>query len=161
MELVEHYLSASADNKKKKQSSSPESLKAELQALLNTPELVELLALEMEAEKLELDMGKALFPFTELSRLLSNKRIYLDEVKGVADLDELPSLRETVRVSVPQAFVSMVLVSCVPSHIFSCIFCWIDFQTATSVHFVPKRWFGNLHRNPTNIVGSASDTARR
>ena len=109
MELVEHYLSAAAD-KKKKQSSSPEALKAELQALLNTPELVELLALEMEAEKLELDMGKALFPFTELSRLLSNKRIYLDEVKGVEDLDELPSLRETVRVSVSNAFVSIVLV---------------------------------------------------
>ena len=91
----------------KAQQEEIEALKAELQALLNTPELVELLALEMEAEKLELDMGKALFPFTELSRLLSNKRIYLDEVKGVADLDELPSLRETVRVSVPQAFVSI------------------------------------------------------
>ena len=99
MELVEHYLSAEGSSKKKKHASSPEALKTELQALLNTPELVELLSLEMEAEKLELDMGKALFPFTELSRLLSNKRIYLDEVTGVAHIDELPSLRETVRVS--------------------------------------------------------------
>ncbi len=107
MELVEHYYLNSGDDvaadKKKSKSSqstptSPEALKAELQALLNTPELVELLALEMEAEKLELDMGKALFPFTELSRLINNKRIYLDAVPGVACVDELPSLRETVRV---------------------------------------------------------------
>ncbi len=97
MELVEHYLNADGTNKKKKsQTTSAPEAKEELQALLNRPELVELLALEMEAEKLELDMGKALFPFTELSRLINNKRIYLDD--GVAGLDELPILREAVRV---------------------------------------------------------------
>mmetsp|Transcript_11709 Transcript_11709/g.24157 ORF Transcript_11709/g.24157 Transcript_11709/m.24157 type:complete len:383 (+) Transcript_11709:276-1424(+) len=97
MELVEHYLNAdtAANKKKKSQTTSAPEAKAELQALLNRPELAELLALEMEAEKLELDMGKALFPFTELSRLINNKRIYLDD--GVAGLDELPMLRETVR----------------------------------------------------------------
>lgn len=107
MELVEHYLNknfsaaegASSSSSKKKSSSSPETVKAELQALLNTPELVELLSLEMEAEKLELDMGKALFPFTEFSRILMNKRIYIEVVPGVTEVDELPSLRETIRVS--------------------------------------------------------------
>ena len=113
MELVERYLNETApgsveagrssssgnNNNNKKKSSSLEALKAELQALLNTPELVELLSLEMEAEKLELDMGKTLFPFTELSRILANKRIYLDAVPGVAENDELPLLRETIRVS--------------------------------------------------------------
>mmetsp|Transcript_34157 Transcript_34157/g.71380 ORF Transcript_34157/g.71380 Transcript_34157/m.71380 type:complete len:409 (+) Transcript_34157:465-1691(+) len=111
MELVERYLNETApgsveagrssssgnNNNNKKKSSSLEALKAELQALLNTPELVELLSLEMEAEKLELDMGKTLFPFTELSRILANKRIYLDAVPGVAENDELPLLRETIR----------------------------------------------------------------
>jgi len=105
MELVEHYLNknipgvekASSSSSSKNKSSSPEALKAELQALLNTPELVELLSLEMEAEKFELDMGKALFPFTELSRTLANKHIYLEVVPGVAEVDELPSLRETIR----------------------------------------------------------------
>ena len=104
MELVEHYAeggssSSSSSSIKEKSSSSPEAVKAELQALLNTPELVELLSLEMEAEKLELDMGKALFPFTELSRILTNKRVYLEVVPGVTDVDDLPSLRETIRVS--------------------------------------------------------------
>lgn len=103
MDLVEHYLNKNSPSaelatskSKKKKASSPEALKAELQALLNTPELVELLSLEMEAEKLELDMGKALFPFTELSRTLANKRIHLEVVPGVAEIDELPSLRETI-----------------------------------------------------------------
>lgn len=101
MELVEHYAeggsSTSSTSSKKKSLSTPEVVKAELQALLNTPELIELLSLEMEAEKLELDMGKALFPFTELSRILTNKRIYLEVVPGVTDVDDLPSLRETIR----------------------------------------------------------------
>merc|ERR1740130_1213065 len=51
----------------------------------------------MEAEKLELDMGKALFPFSELARTISHKRISLDSVIGIVELSELPSLRETVR----------------------------------------------------------------
>ena len=103
MELVNHYLkkntSGSDGGQKNDKSSSPEALKAELQSLLNTPELIELLSLEMEAEKLELDMGKALFPFTELSRTLANKRIYIEGFPGVVEVDELPSLRETIRVS--------------------------------------------------------------
>eukprot|EP00536_Pseudo-nitzschia_multiseries_P012652 jgi/Psemu1/209371/e_gw1.497.49.1 len=112
MELVDRYLSnqqqssnSSSGGKKgsgghsssSSSSSSPEALKAELQALLNTPELVELLALEMEAEKLELDMGKAFFPFTELARTLAHKKVYLEAVPRIVSVDELPVLRETVR----------------------------------------------------------------
>jgi len=100
IELVEHYLNKNLQTSSYRgKDSSLEGLKAELQALLNAPELIELLSLEMEAEKLELDMGKALFPFTELSRNVTNKKVYLEAVPGVTRLDELPSLRETIRVS--------------------------------------------------------------
>jgi len=106
MELVDYYLNknspnvvAGANSSSETISVSPEALKAELHALVTTPEFVELLSLEMESEKLELDMGKALFPFSELARTLAHKRIYLEVVQGVVGLRELPSLRETVRVS--------------------------------------------------------------
>ena len=105
MELVDYYFNKNspnvtgADSSSETISVSPEALKAELQALVTTPEFVELLSLEMESEKLELDMGKALFPFSELARTLAHKRIYLEVVQGVVALRELPSLRETVRVS--------------------------------------------------------------
>mmetsp|Transcript_47954 Transcript_47954/g.53684 ORF Transcript_47954/g.53684 Transcript_47954/m.53684 type:complete len:716 (+) Transcript_47954:151-2298(+) len=111
MELVDCYLNEQKDNRNNKNSinvtavafsneessSSPEDIKAELQALLNTPELIELLSLEMEAEKLELDMGKAIFPFSELARTIAHKRVSLDGVPGVVEVHEIPSLRETVR----------------------------------------------------------------
>ena len=105
MELVDCYLNEqqkqqdNSSSNEKSSPSSPEDIKAELMAKLKTPELVELLSLEMEAEKLELDMGKALFPFSELARTISHKRISLDSVIGIVELSELPSLRETVRVS--------------------------------------------------------------
>lgn len=105
MELVDCYLNEqqkqqdNSSSNEESSPSSPEDIKAELMAKLKTPELVELLSLEMEAEKLELDMGKALFPFSELARTISHKRISLDSVIGIVELSELPSLRETVRVS--------------------------------------------------------------
>lgn len=90
MELVDHYL--------RHPSSNAESLKSELQSLLKTPELVELLALEKECEKIELDMGQALFPFSELARSLDHKKARLKVVSGIVDQDELSSLQETVMV---------------------------------------------------------------
>jgi hypothetical protein len=107
MELVDCYLNEqqkqqdnnNSSNNEESSPSSPENIRAELMAKLKTPELVELLSLEMEAEKLELDMGKALFPFSELARTIGHKRISLDYVIGIIELSELPSLRETVRVS--------------------------------------------------------------
>ena len=98
MTLVDCYLNKQQQDDDER-SSSPEDIKAELQALLVRPELVELLSLEMEAEKLELDMGKMIFPFSELARTITNKRIILDSVSGIVDLNEIPLLRETVRVS--------------------------------------------------------------
>mmetsp|Transcript_25842 Transcript_25842/g.56661 ORF Transcript_25842/g.56661 Transcript_25842/m.56661 type:complete len:691 (-) Transcript_25842:188-2260(-) len=103
MELVDHYLNKNENSDLVGGKSgtdnyfSPDALKIELQALLLAPELVELLSLEMEAEKLELDMGKALFPFTELARTLAHKRVYLESVPGIVEVGELPVLRETIR----------------------------------------------------------------
>ena len=95
MELVDQYLQRSDGNSPK----DAEPLKAKLQSLLNTPELVELLSLEMEGEKIELALGEAIFPFSELARSLDHKRARLKVVPGVVDRDELPALQECVRVS--------------------------------------------------------------
>lgn len=180
MELVEHYLNkyipgaegVSSNNKKK--NSSPEVVKAELQALLNTPELVELLSLEMEAEKLELDIGKGLFPFTELSRTLANKRIYIEVVPGVAEMEELPSLRETVRVSLQNVvydcsvncsdnLVRYVRNTCLHLTDHTCprlyMLLFIS-PKATRICPLQERWFGNLNRNQTSIIRSAHGTER-
>ena len=89
MELVEKYL--------KNPSSNGESLKSELQSLLKTPQVVEMFALEREAEQLELDMGQAIFPFSELARSLDHKKARLKVVPGILEEQDLPALQETVR----------------------------------------------------------------
>ena len=78
---------------------SADILKSKLHSMLRSPVLVELLALEKECEQIELDMGQALFPFTELARSLDHKRARLKAVPGIVDETQLPSLNETVRVS--------------------------------------------------------------
>jgi hypothetical protein len=92
MDLVDHYLEHPSPN--------AESLKSQLQSLLKTPELVELFALEKECEQIELDMGEALFPFSELARTLDHKKARLKVVPGVVEEDELAGLQETVRVRI-------------------------------------------------------------
>ena len=91
MELVDSYL-------QQKSPPSADKLKNDLQSLLKTPELIELLALERECEQIELDMGEALFPFSELARCLDHKKARLKVVPGVVTASELPNLQETVRV---------------------------------------------------------------
>eukprot|EP00980_Cylindrotheca_fusiformis_P000602 scaffold154_cov129-Cylindrotheca_fusiformis.AAC.19 len=89
MELVDHYLANPSPN--------AESLKSQLQSLLKTPEVVELFALEKECEEIELEMGEALFPFSELARTLDHKKARLKVVPGTVEEDELAGLQETVR----------------------------------------------------------------
>jgi hypothetical protein len=94
-ELVELYLKQLLAN----QSPPKETCKAKLQALLETPQLLEFLALEKEGEELEMDMGRALFAFSELARILDHKRAQLKNVPGVLEAEDLYQLEETVRVS--------------------------------------------------------------
>mmetsp|Transcript_37669 Transcript_37669/g.91622 ORF Transcript_37669/g.91622 Transcript_37669/m.91622 type:complete len:720 (+) Transcript_37669:1-2160(+) len=72
-------------------------LKKKLQSLLQTPSLTEMLTLEMEGEKLEVALGEALHPFSELARSLDQKRACLRVVPDVVEARELPALQETVR----------------------------------------------------------------
>ena len=90
MELVDYKLKGALPN--------VETLKSELQSLLKTPQMVQVFALEREAEQLELDMGQTLFPFSELARSLDHKKARLKVVPGILEEDELPALQETVRV---------------------------------------------------------------
>jgi hypothetical protein len=77
-----------------------EDLKKKLQSLLQTPSLIEMLTLEMEGEKLEVALGEALYPFSELARNLEQKRGGLRVVRGIVEPHDLPALQETLRVSV-------------------------------------------------------------
>ena len=55
-------------------SSTGPSAKTRLQKLLDSPELVELFALERKIEQYELDMALSLFPFCELARFLDQRK---------------------------------------------------------------------------------------
>jgi hypothetical protein len=120
MKLVKHYLQP-------KQKPQDHDNKDNLQSLLKTPALVELLALEQECEQLELDMGQALFPFSELARSLDHKKARLKVVLGVVEEDQLASLQETVRVR----SILLCMFGCLPScnrcsHLFRCCTCSRD-----------------------------------
>ena len=76
-----------------------ETAKVKLRTLLETPHLVEALALEKRCEEMEIDLGRALFPFSELARFLDHKRARLKIVQGIVeDQQDLSLLNETVRV---------------------------------------------------------------
>lgn len=92
MDLVESYLQSSKSRK-------GEDPSKEMQALLKTPALVELLALERESEQLEQDIGQALYPFSELARNLDQRKARLKVVPGVIEDDQLMDLQNTVGVS--------------------------------------------------------------
>jgi hypothetical protein len=56
-----------------------------LQALLETPALIEALELERTIEQFEARLAKGIFGFTELARLLDYKKIRLSVVEDVVD----------------------------------------------------------------------------
>jgi hypothetical protein len=99
MELVDYFLEQHNMSDDSRKASESEKLKTHLQSLLNKTEFVEMLALEMELEKVELNLGEALFPFSELARILDHKRARLKVVPKVVDQEDLPALQEFVRVS--------------------------------------------------------------
>ena len=89
---------ASASNKGS-ELETQDDLKKRLQSLLQTPSLTEILTLEMKGEQLEIALGEALYPFSELARSLDQKRAGLRVVPDIVHEGELPALQETVRVS--------------------------------------------------------------
>ncbi|KAG7339245.1 hypothetical protein IV203_002127 [Nitzschia inconspicua] len=97
MEFVDHFLEQHDSKDDRTRASESEKLKTNLQALLNKPELIEMLALERELEQIELQLGEALFPFSEFARTLDHKRARLKVVPKLVDRDELPALQECVR----------------------------------------------------------------
>ena len=91
--MVNEYLGLSAAKVEQRVANA----KKRLQKLLETPDLVEALALEQKCEEYEMEMAKALFPFCELARLLDHKRARLKVVPGILSEDTLLDLQETVR----------------------------------------------------------------
>ena len=63
--------------------------KVKLQRLLETEQLIEVLALEKKCDEMEIEMGRSLFPFSELARSLDHERARLKE-------HEITRLKETV-----------------------------------------------------------------
>jgi hypothetical protein len=73
---------------------------ATLQSILETPELIEALSLEKECELMEVCMAEALFPFTELARIIDHKRGKLKAVPGKLKDDDAPELQELLQVCI-------------------------------------------------------------
>lgn len=147
MDLVDHYL--------KNPSPNAESLKSQLQSLLKTPELVELFALEKECEEIELDMGQALFPFSELARTLDHKKARLKVVPGAVEEDKLAALQETVRVSLPTR--TSTGKSCAFTHITSTLVNYTEIE----VHPLSQRRDRNIYWCPTYSNGLTVRSAGR
>ena len=95
VDMVDEYLSMKPTQMKQKREES----QAKLQALLETPEFVEALSLETECEDMEISAARALFPFTEMGRILEHKRARLVVVPGVLDEEKVMELQELLRVS--------------------------------------------------------------
>lgn len=91
--LVNEYLGLSAAKVDQRVTKA----KQRLQKLLETPDLVEALALEQKCEEFEMEMAKALFPFCELARVLDHRRARLKVVPGILSEEALLDLQETVR----------------------------------------------------------------
>lgn len=96
IKLVDEYLqlkrSSSTLLQRRKQSDE------KLQSLLETPELTEALSLEKECEMMEVRMAQALFPFTELGRVLDNKDAKLHAVRGKLSQQDIPAMQELLQV---------------------------------------------------------------
>jgi hypothetical protein len=94
--MVDEYLqlkrSSSTLLQKRKQADE------KLQSLLETPGLVEALSLEKECEMMEVRMAHALFPFTELARVLDNKDAKVRAVPGKLSPDTVPRLQDLLQV---------------------------------------------------------------
>lgn len=92
--LVNEYLGLSSPAKVAQRGAKA---KQRLKALLETPELVEALALERQCEEFEMDMAKALFPFCELARFLDHRKARLKVVPGTLTESAALELQETLR----------------------------------------------------------------
>ena len=86
-------------NNQRSLSSSKEACKAKLQTLLETKELKQSLALERDCERFEMEMARALVPFSELARFLDSKKAHIKVVSGKVRAQDVPVLQETLRVS--------------------------------------------------------------
>lgn len=93
--MVDDYLSMKSEKVKQKR----EETQTQLQKLLETSELVQALALERECEEMEIEVARAVFPFTEMGRILEHKRGRLVAVQGVVDDDKVLELQDLLRVS--------------------------------------------------------------
>jgi hypothetical protein len=93
--MVDEYLqlkrSSSTLLQKRKQADE------KLQSLLETPGLVEALSLEKECEMMEVRMAHALFPFTELARVLDNKDAKVRAVPGKLSPDTVPRMQDLLQ----------------------------------------------------------------
>jgi hypothetical protein len=172
IELVDYYLDQRSNDSRKNDTSELDGLKARLQSLLSTPGLIEMLALEKKGEEIELALGEALFPFSELARTLDHKKARLKVVPGVVTYDELPTIQECVRVSLPlrgdisikqwkQGCPCRCVYSDLSAASFFLLFRLSITRAATQVHSLPKGGFiRDFYRDPSNPVRSPPGTKR-
>lgn len=136
---------------------SQEDLKKKLQALLQTPALTELLTLEMEAEKMEVALGEALFPFTELARIVDHKRAHLNVVSGVLEATDFPALQETIRVSIQGMSSERLVWLWVDRLTITSLLSFFRLSSASQVHSVSQGWRRIVQWYPSHFVGPSND----
>lgn len=96
LELVEEYYKVATSANSKLGEQRRTSAKNRLQKLLETPTLVEALALEQQLEEFEIEISRSLFPFAELSRYLENKRARIKAVPDILQDEDLAPLQATL-----------------------------------------------------------------
>jgi len=96
VDQVDAYLKMPENQLQQKRNESQHKLQ---QLLESSPGFVEALSLETAAEEHEINIARALFPFTELGRILDQKRCRLVAVPGIVEQAKVVELRELLRVS--------------------------------------------------------------
>jgi hypothetical protein len=148
LSMVDEYLSMKPAQVKQRR----EDAQSKLQNLLETPELLEALALERDCEEMEIEIAKALFPFTEMARILEHKRGRLCAVPGAVGEGKVIELQGLLRV---RAIVLVLIHPCKTSHANLSRSLSVNQynMTAPQVSLVSTSWTRNIHWDSPTIVG--------
>jgi hypothetical protein len=96
--MVSQYLEISSNRREDPESKVHHKDDDDLKHLLETPDLIEALHIEKIVETLERKMAKSIFAYTEMARLLENKKSRLTVVDGYVTPEEIQPMNDLLRV---------------------------------------------------------------
>lgn len=123
-----------------------------LQQLLETPELVEALQIEKLMERLEQKMAKGIFGFTELARIIDNKKARLTAVPGVVEEKDLQPLQDLLRVS--RYLIAQVSIAVANYDALCCLDCLSQISLFLEVKSMPlpQSWSRDFNWSPPHLA---------